>query len=67
MIYFADIKHRGWCEDGNIVRTEDIFPEDVEIILMGGHKSDESDDTDGSDSEFQSDIDSIDDDEDDDA
>ena len=52
MIDFADIKHHGWFEDGNAVGTEGTFPEDVETILMGGHNSDESDDTDGSDSEF---------------
>ena len=39
-------------EDGNIVWTEDTFPDDVETILMGGHNLDESDDTDDSDIEF---------------
>ena len=52
IIDLADIKHHGWSEDGNIVWTEDTLPEDVETILMGGHNSDESDDTDDSDSEF---------------
>ena len=42
--------------------TEDTFSEDMETILMGGHNSNESDDKD--DSEFQSDVDSVDDEED---
>ena len=52
MIDFADIKHHGYSEDGNMVWTEDTFLEDVETILMGGHNSDELDDTDDSDSEL---------------
>ena len=67
MIDFADIKHHGWSEDGSIVWTEDIFPEDVETILMSGHYSDESDGTDDGDTELESNVNSVDDDEDDDA
>ena len=46
--------------------TEDTFPEDMETIPMGRHNSDESDDTDDTDdSELESDVDSVNDEEDD--
>ena len=67
MIDFAYIKHHGWSEDGNIMSTKDTFSQDMKTILIGGHNSDESDDTDDSDGELESDVDSVDDEEDDDA
>ena len=61
------MKHHGWSEDGSIVWTEDTFLEDVETILVGGHNLDESDNTDDSDSELESNVDSVNDEDNDDA